>query len=93
MGAIVTSTDGLTLDPYDKPDAARMTINSEINKLAAHVALGRNWGGIHWRSDDSEGLKLGEAVALSVLRDQRAVYGEEFSGFVIKKFDGQTVIV
>lgn len=93
LAPIVTSTDGVTLDPYDRPDAARMTVNSEINKLAAHVALGRNWGGIHWRSDDSSGLKLGEAVALSILRDQHATYGEQFSGFVIKKFDGETVVI
>jgi hypothetical protein len=40
------------------------------------------------------GLRLGEAVALSVLRDQSNNYvGENFAGFTITTFDGTTVTV
>jgi hypothetical protein len=55
--------------------------------------LGRDFGGVHWRSDSSGGLRLGEAVAMSVLSDQRGVFGETFSGFTITKLDGTTVTV
>ena len=36
---------------------------------------------------------IGEAIALSILMDQRGVYSETFSGFTITKFDGTTVTV
>ena len=39
-------------------------------------------------------MRLGEAVALSILRDQGDNYpGENFEGFTITKFDGTTVTV
>jgi hypothetical protein len=48
---------------------------------------------VHWRTDYSDGSKLGEAVALSILSDQKGVYGEDFEGFEITKFDGTNVTV
>jgi hypothetical protein len=39
-------------------------------------------------------LRLGEAVAISVVHDQSNDYvGEDFAGFTITKFDGTTIIV
>jgi hypothetical protein len=38
-------------------------------------------------------MLLGEAVAISVLRDYRATYHEPFSGFSLMKFDGTTITV
>jgi hypothetical protein len=57
------------------------------------VATGRNMGGVHWRSDAMESLKFGEAIAISVLRDQRALYNERFDGFTFTKFDGTKITV
>ena len=54
------SADGLALRPYRGPD---LTVGGELNKLASNIALGRDAAGAHWRSDASEGIKLGEAVA------------------------------
>ena len=69
-------------------------MNGEINKLASNIGMARNFAGVHWRSDYSEGLKLGEAVAISLLRDQgRLCRGENFSGFTITKFDGRTIVI
>jgi len=87
------SDDGLSLISYEGSDASQVTINGEINKLASNIGLARNFAGVHWRTDYSDGLKLGEAVALSILRDQKACYEEEFSGFEITKFDGTTIAV
>lgn len=90
---VVPGPDGHTLRSYTGPGADRLTVGGELNKLAANVALGRNFAGIHWRTDYTESLKLGEAVAISVLRDQRACYNEQFGGFNFTKFDGTTITV
>jgi hypothetical protein len=91
-GSIQTaSEDGLSLVPYAGSDANEISVNGEINKLASNIGVGRNHAGVHWRTDYSDSLKLGEAIALSILKDQKEVYGETFSGFRITKFDGTTV--
>jgi hypothetical protein len=68
-------------------------VGGELNKLAANVAIGRNGAGVHWRSDAWESLKLGEAVAISILQDFKGCFNERFEGFRLTKFDGARVIV
>jgi hypothetical protein len=85
--------DGLSLVPYTGSDAGDLTVGGELNKVAANVALGRNTAGVHWRSDGTESMKLGEAIAIGILKDQRACYNEVFNGFSLTKFDGTTVTV
>jgi hypothetical protein len=85
--------DGLSLVPYTGSDAGDLTVGGELNKIAANVALGRNTAGVHWRSDATESMKLGEAIAIGILRDQRACYNEVFNGFSLTKFDGTTIVV
>jgi hypothetical protein len=80
--------DGLSLLPYLGADAGDLTVGGELNKIASNVALGRNAAGVHWRSDASESLKLGEQIAIDILKEQRACYNEPFSGFSLTKFDG-----
>jgi hypothetical protein len=87
---VLASADGLSLLPYSGPPLA---VGGELNKLAANIAIGRNFAGIHWRSDASEGIKLGEAVAIRILEDYRDTYNEDFSGFSFTKFDGTTIII
>lgn len=88
---VVPDVTGTVLVPYTGTE--NLTVGGELNKIASNVALGRNMAGVHWRSDATESLKLGEAIALSVLRDQKACYNEPFSGFTLTKFDGTTVTV
>lgn len=64
-----------------------------LNKIAPNVAMGRNFAGIHWREDAMQGMLLGEAVALSILKDQAKCYNEAFSGATFTKFDGAQVRV
>jgi membrane-associated phospholipid phosphatase len=91
---VMASSDGLSLVPYTGADAAQITLNGEIDKLASNIAIARNMSGIHWRVDAVYGMLLGEALALSILSDQSNNYpGENFDGFTIKKFDGTTVTV
>jgi hypothetical protein len=93
-GGIQTAADdGLSLVAYTGSGSDQITVNGEINKLASNIGLARNFAGVHRRTDYSDGLKSGETVALSILADQRACFGEEFSGFQITKFDGTTITV
>jgi membrane-associated phospholipid phosphatase len=84
---VVSSADGLSLLPYNEP----LTVGGELNKLAANIALGRDFAGVHYRSDGIEGLKLGEAVAIGILRDWKEAFNEGFGGVTLTKFDGTTV--
>jgi hypothetical protein len=90
---VMPSDDGQSLLPYTGADAARMTVGGELNKLASNVSVGRDIEGVHWRSDAWQGLLLGEAAAISVLRDQRRMYNEPFSGFTFTSFEGNPVTV
>lgn len=87
---VVVSADGSSLEPFTGPP---LTVGGELNKIASNVATGRNIAGVHWRSDGVESLKLGEAIAISILRDQRATYDEKFNGFTFTKFDGTRITV
>jgi len=90
---VEASDDGLSLVPYTGNDAGQITVGGEANKLAGNIGLGRDHAAVHWRSDYQEGLLLGEAVAISILRDQRKTYNEDFSGFTFTTFEGQTITV
>ena len=90
---VVAVDDGQSLVPYTGPDAGELTIGGELNKLAWNIGGGRSFAGIHWRTDATEGLKLGEAVALGILRDLRATYAEDFDGFALTTFDGRRITI
>jgi hypothetical protein len=92
-GPVVASDDGQSLLPYAGADAGQITVGGELNKLADNVALGRNMAAVHWRSDAAQSLLLGEALAISILRDQRHIYNEPFDGFTFTQFDGTTITV
>src|SRR6266550_144284 len=85
--------DGLSLVNYTGADVGDLTVGGELNKIASNVATGRNIAGVHWRSDATESLKLGEQLAIEILRDQKSCYNEPFAGFSLTKFDGTVVTV
>jgi len=87
---VVVSDDGLSLVPYA---GAPLTVGGELNKLASNIALGRDAAGVHYRSDGVEGIKLGEAIAISILRDTATLFNEVFSGFSFTKYDGTPVTI
>jgi len=90
---VVATDDGSALVPYTGADAGQLTVGGELNKLAANIGVGRNIAGVHWRSDYAESVKLGEALAISVLKDQKLTYAETFDGFTFTKLDGTTITV
>ncbi|MCT9097888.1 vanadium-dependent haloperoxidase [Haloarchaeobius sp. HME9146] len=76
--------------PESGPD---LTVRGELHKLADNMAVGRNWAGIHYRSDADDGYRLGEAVAFGYLVDRAKTYDERygFDGFTLTTFDGEPV--
>ncbi len=90
---MMPADDGQTSVPYDRADAGEITVGTELNKLAGNIVMGRGMTGIHWRSDAVQALLLGEAVAISILRDQQHLFNEPFSGFTFTKFGGTTITV
>jgi hypothetical protein len=80
--------DPSKLIPYEGPP---LTVGGELNKLATNLGQGRNWAGIHFRSDAAASLPQAEEVALAILKDERATFREPFRGFEITRFDGTRV--
>ncbi len=87
---VVADREGLKLEKWI---GATLTVGGELNKLASNIALGRNIGGVHWRSDASESLKLGESIALAYMADLSGCFNESFRGFSLTKFDGERITV
>ena len=71
--AFVPTVDGSRLavvDVYDeRGNPGTLTVEGELNKLAANISIGRNWAGVHYFSDHWESLLLGEQVAIEFLRE------------------------
>ncbi len=84
------SEDGLSLVPYTGADAANLTINGELSKLAFNISFGHGiHAGIHFRSSSRASILLGEQVGISVLNDRTPGYNEPFN-ISITKLDGTT---
>lgn len=68
--------DGEGLKNYTGNDVDQIYIHGELNKLAANIAIGRNGAGVHYRSDYTASLILGEEVAISILKELRSYLPE-----------------
>jgi hypothetical protein len=90
---VLPTDDGQTLVPYTGSDAGQITVNGELNKLASNVSFGHGiHAGIHWRTDTSSSIQLGEAVAISMLQDRAACYAEPFT-ISFEKIDGSIATI
>ncbi len=85
---VTASPDGRSLEPFE---GEALSVGGELDKLASNIALGRDFAGVHWRSDSTGGLALGELVALDLLRERRLLPTETFTGFSLRRFDGKRV--
>jgi hypothetical protein len=78
-------------DIEDDPTLS-LKVGDELNKVAANIAIGRNWAGVHYRSDYTESIVLGEKIALGVLQEQGTCYHkEEPFACTLTRFDGQPI--
>lgn len=84
----VISRDGTQLESVDH--GLSLSVEGELNKLAANIAIGRDWAGVHFYTDYYESVRLGERIALGILEEQKLTYGENFS-MTVPLFDGGSV--
>jgi hypothetical protein len=88
LNPMVPNNDGSGLQKYMGPDAGDLEVHAELNKLAYNISFGHGiHAGIHWRSDTETSIRLGEAVALSVLQNRADTYNEKFT-VQLTKLDG-----
>lgn len=85
LKAFVPKPCGSALDTVDL--AQELTVEGELNKLASNISIGRDWAGVHYFSDYLESIRLGEAIAIGMLAEQKLTYHENFR-MTIPLFDG-----
>jgi hypothetical protein len=90
LNPVVPTDDGTALTAFDPSGDTALTVEGEINKLVDNIGLARNFAGVHWRSDHTESIRLGESVALNLLCNQRNTYNEPFE-MRVRRFDGTWV--
>ena len=88
---LMANADGTALEPYTGSDATRLTVGGELNKLAGNISLFRSAAGVHWRSDSTDSLPLGEKVAIGLLQEMSLTFNEEDAFFQFTRFDGVTI--
>ena len=81
--------DELIVKAVDYP----LTLEGELNKLAANIAIGRDMGGVHYYVDYYDSLLMGEEVAIGMLQDQAQCYPKDAFVMSLTKFDGTSIIV
>lgn len=91
----VPNANGTALNNYIAPAGEPpLTVGGELNKLAANISFGRNAAGIHYWSDYTEGLRLGEQVAIEFLREQKLTFNQDFYfTFSFTTFDGRGMTI
>ncbi|GAB5527025.1 MAG: vanadium-dependent haloperoxidase [Roseivirga sp.] len=71
-----------------------LTVNGELNKIAANISIGRDWAGVHYYTDYKESLIMGEEIAIGLLQEQSITYNPlEKLSMGLLKFDGTTVTI
>jgi hypothetical protein len=89
---------------YHAPNGDILTVGGELDKLASNVSLGRDFGGVHYRTDGEHGILLGEEVAIRYLQDHireyrehlrkcRDLAGREHEGLTLTKRNGQRICI
>ncbi|MEM9144909.1 MAG: bromoperoxidase [Pseudomonadota bacterium] len=74
----------------DKKHKSALSIQGELDKLAANISIGRNMAGVHYHSDYYDSMRMGERIALGILLEQAPTYGETVE-MTFKSFDGDLV--
>ena len=70
---------------------APLTLEGELNKLAANISIGRNMAGVHYYSDYYDSLRMGEQIALGILEEQALTYPTDPFVLTVPTFDGPVV--
>ncbi len=80
------------LDPSGEWLPRDLTVEGELNKLAANVSIGRNMAGVHFYTDYFESLRMGERIAVGILQEQMTTYPDPCS-MRVPSFDGDRLLI
>jgi len=70
----------------------QLTVQGELDKLAANISIGRNMAGVHYYSDYYDSLRMGERIAVGILMEHAPTYGEAVET-TFKSFDGDMITI
>lgn len=87
-----------SINGTDRVDASSvgtgtLTIHGELNKIAANISRGRDFAGVHYRTDSDLGMELGEKIAIAWFKDNIARQIESVGTITFVGFDGTTKTV
>jgi len=68
-----------------------LTLEGELNKLAANISIGRNMAGVHYFTDYYDSIRMGEEIAIGILEEQALTYRTDPFVFSVPTFDGDIV--
>ncbi len=96
--AFMPSLDGRRLRVVEVSQS--LTLEGELNKLAANISIGRDWAGVHYYSDYYESMLMGEEIAVGILQEQTITHNTlenlsynftSFKGHKIKIHEGDVI--
>lgn len=87
----VPNSDGSRLRK-DRKFKGALTIQGELDKLAANISIGRNMAGVHYYSDYYDSLRMGERIAVGILLEQAPTYGDTVET-TFQSFDGDFITI
>jgi len=82
--------EGATLE-VDDTLSEFLTLEGELNKLAANISIGRNMAGVHYFSDYYDSVRMGEEIAIGILEEQALGYSTDPFVLSVPTFDGDVV--
>ncbi|NEQ60005.1 MAG: vanadium-dependent haloperoxidase [Moorea sp. SIO4A1] len=68
-----------------------LTLEGELNKLAANISIGRNMAGVHYFTDYYDSLRMGEEIAIGMLEEQALTYSTDPFVLSLPTFDGDVI--
>ncbi|BFT30295.1 vanadium-dependent haloperoxidase [Alteromonas sp. D210916BOD_24] len=90
--AFVPSLDGRRLRVVEVSQS--LTLEGELNKLAANISIGRDWAGVHYYSDYYESMLMGEEIAVGILQEQTITHNSlENLSYKFTSFEGNHVVI
>lgn len=87
-----TTDDHYRLERVEGVEPTSLTIEGELNKLAANISIGRNMAGVHFYTDYYDSLRMGERIAVGILQEQMTTYLEPLT-MRLTSFDGDRLII
>ncbi len=78
-------------DPKSSCEPQLLTLEGELNKLAANISIGRDMAGVHYFTDYYDSLRMGEEIAIGILEEQALTYSTDPFVLSVPTFDGEVV--